>query len=121
MISRKVNQMLATGMDTRKAGAAVGMAAKAARTAARRRHGVAAAKELDALVADIQRVLDRVDRWLSLVERTCTSRRRRRPSVALLRARKAEERCVFADTLHLSDPCSLERAPRLPARSPPPH
>jgi hypothetical protein len=112
--------MLATGMDTLKAGAAVGMAATAARTAARRRHGVAA-KELDSLVADIQRLLDRVDRWLSLVERTCASRRRRRPSVALLRARNAEERCVFAYTLHLSDPCSLERAPSSPARNSPPH
>jgi hypothetical protein len=110
--------MLATGMDTLKAGAAVGMAAKAARTAARRRHGVVA-RELDALVADIQRLLDRVDRWLSLVERTCPARRRYRPSVALLRARNAEERCVFAYTLHMSDPCSLERAPRSSRYSPP--
>jgi len=80
-----------------------------------------AAKELDALVADIQRLLDRVDRWLSLVERTCASRRRRLPSVALLRARNAEERCVFAYTLHLSDPCSLERTPISPVRNSPPH
>jgi hypothetical protein len=110
--------MLATGMDTLKAGAAVGMAARAARTAARRRHGVAS-RELDALVADIQRLLDRVDRWLSLVERACPSRRHRRASVALLRARNADERCVVAYTLHMSDPCSLERAPRLPRYSPP--
>jgi hypothetical protein len=113
--------MLATGMDTLKAGAAVGMAAKAARTAARRRHGVVASRELDALVADIQRLLHRVDRWLSLVERTCPSRRRHRPSVALLRARNTEERCVFAHTLHMCDPCSLERAPRLQPRHSPPH
>ena len=112
--------MLAKGTDTLKAGAAVGMAAKAARTAARRRHG-AASQELEALVTDIEHLLDRVDRWLSLVQRTCPSRRRPQPSAALLRARNAAGRCVFAYTLHLSDPCSLDRASQLQPRHLPPH
>jgi hypothetical protein len=106
---RKVNRMLAKGTDTLEAGAAVGMAAKAARTAARRRHG-GSSKELDVLVTDIRQLLVRVDRWLSLVQRTCPSRRRPRPAAALLRACNAAARCVFAYTLHLSDPCSPDRA-----------
>jgi hypothetical protein len=120
MIERKVNRMLAAGRDTLKAGAAVGMAAKAARTAARRRHG-GSAEELEVLVTDIQHLLDRVDRWLSLVERSCVSRRRPQPLAALLRARNAAGRCVFAYTLHLSDPCSVDRALQLAPRHLPPH
>jgi tRNA A37 threonylcarbamoyladenosine synthetase subunit TsaC/SUA5/YrdC len=120
MMPRKANRLLATGTDTLKAGAAVGMAAKAARTAARRRHGPSS-KELEVLAADIQHLLDRVDRWLSLVQRTCPSRRWPQPLAALLRARNAAGRCVFAYTLHLSDPCSLDRASNSQPRHLPPH
>jgi hypothetical protein len=120
MMARKVNRMLATGTDTLKAGAAVGRAATAARSAARRRHG-RSAEELEVLVADIQHLLDRVDRWLSLEQRSCPSRRRPQPSAALLRARNAAGRCVFAYTLHLSDPCSLDRPLHVPTRHLPPH
>ena len=108
------------GTDTLKAGAAVGIAAKAARTAARRRQG-GSSRELEVLVTDIQHLLDRVDRWLSLVERTCPSRRRPQRSAAWLRARTGAGRCVFAYTLHLSDPCSLVHAAHARARHLPPH
>ncbi|HUL19610.1 MAG TPA: hypothetical protein VLV29_10130 [Steroidobacteraceae bacterium] len=112
--------MLATGTDTLKAGAAVGMAAKAARTAARRRHG-GSPQELEVLASDIQQLLDRVERWLSLVQRTCPYRRWPQPSAALLRARNAAGRCVFACSLHLNEPCSLDRAAHAGLRHLPPH
>jgi len=71
-----------------------------------------AAAELEALVTDLQRLLDRVDRWLSLAERRCAPPR-------YTRVRLGESgRCLLADSLHLDDPCSSDRN-ALEAR--PPH
>ena len=71
-----------------------------------------AAAELEALVTDLQRLLDRVDRWLSLAERRCAPPR-------YTRVRLGESgRCLLADSLHLDDPCSSDRN-ALAAR--PPH
>jgi hypothetical protein len=63
-------------------------------------------------VTDLQRLLDRIDRWLSLAERRC-------PPPRYSRVRLGDSgRCILADSLHLEDPCSSDRA-ALPAR--PPH
>jgi hypothetical protein len=99
-------------MDALKAGAAARIAASAARTAARRRHGGVAEAELEALVGDLQRLLDRIDRWLSLAERRC-------PPPRYSRVRLGDSgRCLLADALHLEDPCSSGRTS---PESRPPH